>query len=323
MWQQNMHSLRQKSLIRYFTLKSSLYTLLAAVLLMCLGGCGQPKWNSDYNLNMARLKESGKAGAEALASADSGQVEAPKNPLEEEIEEKRQKRKVRRNKRYFMGYKVKRGYTRSGSRYRETIETFSYLPEHEEPNQYAPYKYYFDTKKNKLARSGSNVTDTDRYKVLHGPYEKTIDGVVVEEGYFYVGTKHLRWEKYRNNEEHILVDKEHYEKGFLRDAKVTYYGDTKKIKEVIPYEYGEVQGTYYRFYENGELQWSGQYQKGRKVGVWINYYDFRNRRHYEYQYPETAYDAPHEPYLVKEYDRHATLIYERGKFDKRDQARNK
>ncbi|WP_276498589.1 toxin-antitoxin system YwqK family antitoxin [Pontibacter litorisediminis] len=305
-------------------MKSSVYTFLLSVVLLSLGSCGQPQWNSDYNLNMARLKEGNKVKTDALASADTTQptVEA-RNPLEEKIEEKKKKRKVKRSKREFLGYKIKRGYTKSGARYKETIETFGYLPEHQEPDRYAPYKYYFDTKKRKLARSGSNVEDTDRYKVLHGPYKKTLDGEVVEEGYFYVGTKHLRWEKYRNNEDHTLVDKEHYEKGFLRDAVVTYYGDTKKIKEVIPYEYGQVQGTYYRFYENGQLEWSGQYEKGRKVGVWINYYDFRNRRHYEYQYPETAYDPPHEPYLLREYDRHATPIYERGKFDKRSQASSK
>lgn len=295
------------SKLSYSTLEKSVYTLVVGVFLLALGGCGQPKWNSDYNLDMARLKESSKT--DALASADTTQptVEV-KNPLEEEMEKKERKRRQKRSKRYFLGHKVKRAYTKSGGRYKETIETFSYLPEHVEPNEYAPFKYYYDTKKGKLARSGSNVEDVDRYKVLHGPYEKTINGEVVEEGYFYVGTKHLRWEKYRNNEDHTLVDKEHYEKGFLRDAVVTYYGDTKKIKEVIPYEYGEVQGTYYRFYENGQLEWSGQYQKGRKIGVWINYYDFRNRRHYEYQYPETVYDKPHEPFLIREYDRHATPI---------------
>lgn len=317
-----MHSLIQKSLIQ--NLKSAVYTLWIGILLLSLGSCGQPKWNSDYNLNMARLKDGDKAKTDALAAADTTKptIET-KNPLEEEIEEKKKKRKARHSKREFLGYKIKRGFTKSGGSYRETIETFGYLPVYEAPDRYAPYKYYYDTKNRKLARSAAVQEDTDRYKVLHGPYKKTLDGEVVEEGYFYVGTKHLRWEKYRNNEDHTLVGKEHYEKGFLRDAVVTYYGDTKKIKEVIPYEYGQVQGPYYRFYENGQLEWSGQYEKGRKVGVWINYYDFRNRRRYEYQYPKTAYDAPHEPYLLRAYDRHATPIYERGKFDKRSQASSK
>ncbi|PRY14838.1 hypothetical protein CLV24_10375 [Pontibacter ummariensis] len=296
------------------------FALLAGLWLLTLGGCGKPKWNSDYNLNQARLKDGAKE--DALASADTAQptVEV-KTPMEREEVEQDNKRKKKRNKRYFLGYKVKRGFIRSGGRAREELETFSYLPEYEAPNPYAPQKYFYDTKKKVLHRSGSDEKDPDRYKVLHGPYVKKIDGQVVEEGYFYVGTKHLRWEKYRRDEEGTLADKKHYEKGFPRDAVVTYYdGAGKKIKEVIPYEYGEVQGMYYRFYENGQVQWSGKYDKGRKVGIWINYYDFRGRRHYEYQYPETIYEKPFEPYLVKEYDRHGTTIFEKDKLDKRSQA---
>ncbi len=286
--------------------------------MLALGGCSQRQWNSDYNLNQARLKENAK-NPDALASADTAK---PLIDLPKEEEEKAQKKKKKRNKRYFMDHKVKRGFVKSGGHGdREVLETFSYLPEFEAPNPYAPDKYLYDSKKRKLYRTHGTIENDGRYYVLHGPYTKKVGGEVVEEGYFYVGTKHLRWEKYRRGEDNILVDKEHYDKGFPRDAVVTYYdGDAKKIKEVIPYEYGEVQGTYYRFYENGQMEWSGQYDKGRKVGVWVKYYDFRNRRHYEYQYPKTAYDAPAEPYLFKEYDRHSTLIYEKDKFDKRSQA---
>ncbi|MBF9252930.1 hypothetical protein I2I11_06480 [Pontibacter sp. 172403-2] len=291
---------------------------VAGISLMFLGGCSQPQWNSDYNLNQARLK-AGAADPQALASADSAK---PVIDLPKEEEEKTGKHKKKRNKRYFMGYKVKHGFVKSGPRGdHEVLETFSYLPEFEAPNPYAPDKYMYDSKKRKLYRTRNTIEDNGRYFVLHGPYTKKIGGEVVEEGYFYVGTKHLRWEKYRKGDEQILVGKEHYDKGFLRDAVITYYeGADKKIKEVIPYEYGEVQGTYYRFYENGQVEWSGQYDKGRKVGLWIKHYDFRNRRHYEYQYPKTAYEAPAEPYLLKEYDRHGTLIYEKDKLDKRSQA---
>ena len=288
--------------------------------MLLLGGCGQPQWNSDYNLNQARLK--GDPGAGLLASGDTINVEVEERKALEksDLQEGGKRKKKRYSKRYFLGQKVKRGFIKSGRGSRETLETFSYLEEYQAPNPYAPLKYLYDAKKRKLYRTSNDEVDQNRYKVLHGPYEKKMDGQVVEEGYFYIGTKHLRWEKYRPDEEGTLVDKDHYEKGFVRDAVVSYYGDTKKIKEVIPYEYGEVQGTYYRFYENGQVEWSGQYAKGRKVGTWINYYDFRGRRHYEYQYPETIYEAPFEPYLVKEYDRHGTLIYEKDKLDKRSQA---
>ncbi len=289
--------------------------------MLFLGGCGQPKWNSDYLLDQARMKESAKS--DLLASGDTINVEVEERKAldKEDVEGEKKRKKKKYSKKYFLGQKVKRGFIKSGRGSRETLETFSYLEDYQDPNPYAPLKYLYDAKKRKLYRTTSDeVKDQNRYKVLHGPYEKKINGQVVEEGYFYVGTKHLRWEKYRADEESTLVDKHHYEKGFVRDAVVSYYGDTKKIKEVIPYEFGEVQGTYYRFYENGQVQWSGQYAKGRKVGTWVNYYDFRGRRHYEYQYPKTPYDAPAEPFLVKEYDRHGTLIYEKDKLDKRSQA---
>jgi antitoxin component YwqK of YwqJK toxin-antitoxin module len=293
---------------------------VACIGLLIMEGCGQPKWNSDYNLSQARTKEG--VASTAIASADStAPIMESNNSLKDEVEKKDRNRKKKQNKRYFLGYKVKRGFIKTGRGSRETIETFSYLDKYEEPNPYAPLKYYYDSKKRVIHRSGSEEKEPGRYKVLHGPYEKRIDGKVVEEGYYYVGTKHLRWERYRKGDDGILIDKTHFEKGFLRDAKVTYFdSENKKIKEVLPYEYGEAQGTYYRFYENGQVEWIGQYEKGRKVGVWIKHYDFRGRRHYEYQYPESAYDKRFEPYLIKEYDRHGTLIFEKDKFDKRPQA---
>ena len=284
-----------------------------------LAGCGEPKWNSDYNLNQAQLKQNPKAAdSAALASADTTKPDITSASLVNDVEKKEKKKKKKRS-RYFMGHKTKRAYTRTGRDERETLELFSYLPEHKEPDAYAQEKFVYDVKRKKIGKVRGTV-DPDRYKLLHGPYKKTYGDVVVEEGYFYIGTKHLRWETYKRDG--TLADKAHYDKGFLRDAVITYYGgNTEKIKEIIPYAYGEVQGTYYRFYENGQLEWVGNYDKGRKVGVWVKHYDFRNRRHYEFQYPETAYDPQTEPVLIKEYDRHGSLIFEKGKMDKRSAQR--
>jgi antitoxin component YwqK of YwqJK toxin-antitoxin module len=296
---------------------SWLWVFITGVLLATASACSTGKYNSDYNLNQARLKESKKLQGSAVVSADTTQAGLEVAlPMDKTVEKEKAKKK-KPNKRFFMGYKVKRGFTKSGRGSREVIETFSYLPDYEEPDPYAPEKWLFDTKKRTVVKA--RAADPEKHKVLHGPYVKRINDEVVEEGYFYIGTKHLRWETYNQNG--ILLDKAHYEKGFPRDARVTYYGNTKKIKEVIPYEFGELQGTYYRFYENGQVEWIGNYEKGRKVGVWIKHYDFRQRRHYEYQYPETPYDAPFEPYLIKEYDRHGTAIYEKDKFDKRSAQR--
>lgn len=290
---------------------------ITGMLLVGVSACSTGRYNSDYNLQQARLKESRKMQGNALASSDTTKPELiAALPLDNAADKKKAKKK-KPNKRFFMGYKVKRGFNKSGRGNRETVETYSYLPEFEEPNPYAPEKWLLDTKKKTIAKLRS--ADPDKHKLLHGPYVKRVNDEIVEEGYFYLGTKHLRWEKY--NQAGILLDKAHFEKGFPKEATVTYYGNSKKIKEVIPYEFGELQGTYYRFYENGQVEWIGQYEKGRKVGVWIKHYDFRHRRHYEYQYPETAYDAPFEPFLIKEYDRHGTAIYEKDKFDKRSAQR--
>lgn len=293
--------------LRYFTV------LLTGAVLVVASGCSSSRYNSDYNLNQTLLKEREKMMGNALASADTtGSDMAALLPLDN-VADKEKAKKKKPNKRFFMGHKVKRGFSKSGRGSRETVETYSYLPEFVEPDQYAPEKWLLDTKKRDIVKL--RLADPGKHKILHGPYVKRINDEIVEEGFFYLGTKHLRWERYNQNG--ILLDKEHFDKGFPRDATVSYYGDTKKLKEVIPYEFGELQGTYYRFYENGEVEWIGQYEKGKKVGVWIKHYDFRHRRHYEYQYPETAYDAPFEPILIKEYDRHGTAIYEKDKFDKR------
>ncbi|MEJ8758430.1 hypothetical protein WG947_15560 [Pontibacter sp. H259] len=293
------------------------YSLIAGFVL-ALTGCGEPKWNSDYNLNQAMLKSGENADSAALASADTIQPDLSGSLVKDEVEKKEKKKQKKRSK-YFLGHKVKRGYTRSGRDERETLELFSYLPEYQEPREYAQEKYVYDVKRKKIGKVRGEI-DATKYKLLHGPYKKTYGDVVIEEGFFYIGTKHLRWEKYKRDG--TLADKTHFDKGFLRDAVITYYGgNTDKIKEIIPYAYGEVQGTYYKFYENGQVEWVGNYDKGRKVGIWIKHYDFKNRRQYEFQYPDTAYEPQTEPVLVKEFDRHGTLIFEKDKFDKRSAQR--
>ena len=228
-----------------------------------------------------------------------------------EMEQNKKKKK----KNVFMGYKTKKGYTKTGRGKGQTIETFRYLKEYKEPNPYAPERYYYHTKKRRIYKTTGEI-DPSIARIPHGPYKKTIAKQVVEQGYFYMGTKHLRWEKY--NRKDVLLDKVHYEKGFPRDAVVLYYdAGNKQVKEIIPYENGEIHGDYRSYYENGQPHWAGQFEHGKKVGVWIQFYDFRGRRHYEFQYPESAGDEPFEPYLIKQYDRHGKLIFEKDKLDLR------
>lgn len=248
----------------------------------------------------------------SLETAPPAAVGGAKAPVKEE------KKKKKKSKNVFLGYKTRKGITRSGSGKNAVIETFNYLRVFKEPSAYAPAKYYYHVRRKKILKG--RTIDPKVAKVLHGPYKKMQAGKTLEEGYFYIGTKHLRWERY--NKTGILLAKSHFEKGFPRDAKITYYdGAQQKVKEVIPYVNGKVEGDYVKFRPDGLLEWEGQYEDGKKVGEWIEYWPFRNRRRYVYQYPETSYDEPFEPYLVREYNRNNSLIYEKGKLDKRGQEK--
>ncbi|QHL87886.1 hypothetical protein GU926_10775 [Nibribacter ruber] len=224
-------------------------------------------------------------------------------------EDEKDGKKSKKKKAYF-GYRVKKGFARQGKGKNQIVETFHYLREFQQPNPYAPEKYYYDVKKRDVLRTYNFTLKPNQARILHGPYTRMRGDVVIEQGYFYVGTKHLRWETFKTDS--TLASKLHYEKGFPRDAVISYYDAGKtKIKEVIPYQYGEVQGQYLKFYENGQLEWRGTYDKGRKVGTWSHFYDYRGRLQHEFLYPESAFDAPAEPVLTKHYDAYGVLVYEK------------
>jgi antitoxin component YwqK of YwqJK toxin-antitoxin module len=223
--------------------------------------------------------------------------------------EEKEKKKSKKKKAYF-GYRVKKGFAKQGKGKNLIVETFYYLREYKEPNAYVQDKHYYDVKKRRIFKTKTLDPKKTPMLILHGPYTKKRGDVLIEQGYFYMGAKHLRWETFKPDS--TLTQRIHYEKGFLRDAEITYYDAAKtKIKEIIPYQYGEVQGEYLKFYENGQVEWQGMYDKGRKVGTWINFYDFRGRRQFEYQYAESGFDQPKEPVLVKQYDRHGALVFEK------------
>ncbi|MCC2546023.1 hypothetical protein LJY25_06170 [Hymenobacter sp. BT175] len=235
--------------------------------------------------------------------------------------EKESQRKVKKKKNVFLGERIKKGITKSGPKGRnQVIEIFYYLKFFKQPSTYATTVYYFSPKKRKIfsARTELNPA-TD--KVMHGPYKKLVGGKVVETGYYAFGTKHLRWEKFTNT--NILVSKLHYEMGFPRDANVSYYdADRKLVKEVIPFVDGKTEGDYVRYLENGQRDWEGQFENGKKIGVWTKYWGFRTRNHrrYEFQYGESGSDPEvTEPVLIREYNRNGGLIYDKEKgIDKRD-----
>jgi antitoxin component YwqK of YwqJK toxin-antitoxin module len=299
------------------------FKLLAGVLCLLLvwqgTSCSQRNYNVDAETAPITSTKGGlfkkKLAEPVTAPVDTARPSLATTPVADTAQLAVKKRKKRKSsKKMFLGYRIHKGYVKSGKGKNVTIEKFSYLKEYMEPSMYAPAKYYYDTKRHRIYKA--RTIDPKRARIVHGPYKKMVGGKVVSEGYFYIGTRHLRWESY--NKAGILTSKSHFEKGFPRDAIINYYdGAQKKMKEVIPYVNNRIEGDYVMFHPNGLLAWEGQFEKGKRVGIWIEFYDFRNRKHYEYQYPETADDQSFEAFLLKEYDRNGNLIYEKGKIDKR------
>lgn len=229
---------------------------------------------------------------------------------EEEEEEKETKKKKKKRKRnVYYGVKTKKGFTKSGYGGQMVIEQFHYLKKFEKPDPYVRDVYWYD-KKRKQIRTTHNIKE-DKALILHGPYKKTTeDGEVLAEGVFYKGTKHGRWTYY--NKKNILMDKEKYSKGWPRDSEITYYDKDKRenLKEVIPVEYGEKEGYYFFFHKSGRVAVEGEYQLGKKVGIWTEYYDYEGRAKKQIKYPDDPYDEEIRPYTMKEWNPQGQVVYE-------------
>ncbi len=243
------------------------------------------------------------------------------------LKKAKKKKKMKRN--VFYGRKSRKGYTKEGFEAKQVVELFYVLKKHEEPSGYVDDIYVWDMTKGKVVRvRKEELEKMPKYKILHGPYTKYIAGRMMETGIFYVGTKHGRWEKYKwekkwweqpvskySREEFlqpILIGKSKYYRGFQKEAKITYYDfERKKVKEVIPSEYGEQTGTYYYFLENGQLLIKGYYGDGKKIGLWIEYFEDRNKRKRETQYPKDQWEEK-EPVIMKEWDAKGNLVIVNG-----------
>ena len=213
---------------------------------------------------------------------------------------KKPKRKV------FYGVKTKKGFTRKGSGTRVTIELFYYLKKPEMPSTFARDIYYYNFKRREILKTSK--FDPEKGVLVHGPYSKMVNDVVVEEGIFFKGTKHGRWMRYTH--ENLLDDKEKYYKGWPKESIVKYYDpdEKKKIKEIVPIDYGEREGYYYYYHENGQVAVIGEYQWSQKVNDWIEYYP-NGRRKRIIAYPKAAFEKDAKPYIKREWDPAGLEIY--------------
>ncbi|GJM62097.1 hypothetical protein [Persicobacter diffluens] len=227
-----------------------------------------------------------------------------------EVEETKVKKKKKKN--VFYGIKTKKGFTRKGFGNDAVIEQFHYIkePMPEKVSQYIPDLFWIDFRTGKV--KNSRKINWEYGRLLHGPYKLVKGDQVLEQGIFYYGVKQGRWVKLDSKD--ILQDKKKYFHGWLKESKVAYYDSARtKVKEVIPVSYGKVEGTYYRFFENGNLAVRGDYSEGRKIGKWTEYYSVGNRRKRVIVYPKNPYDKKFIPFMEKEWDKRGRTIYDAAK----------
>ncbi|TAH24720.1 MAG: hypothetical protein EAZ07_09035 [Cytophagales bacterium] len=224
------------------------------------------------------------------------------------------KRKKKIKKNVFYGKKCKKGFTKKGKKAKQVLEIFWYLKKFELPDPYIKDIYVFDIKERKiLERDELLETDKSRYKVLHGPYKRSVGGEPVEMGIFYNGMKHSRWEKFGKG--FILLDKVNFYRGWQKEAEISYYdNDRKKIKEVLPYKFKNLNGVYYLFSETGQVLIHGKYQDDQKVGKWVEYFAETGKRKKETKYTNDIYKGEQlPPQVINEWDDKGTPIIKDGK----------
>lgn len=213
----------------------------------------------------------------------------------------------------FEGVPVVRQVTNFGAGDRETVEEFYSMREYQDPSAYFKTYTWYDMKTER--RSTSVIKDKEKARLLHGPYRRYVGDDLVEEGFYYMGGKHGRWETYGKDvfdADYVLKDKQKWDKGFPAEAIITYY-DTKeaKIKEVIPRMFGKVTGDYYAFFETGLLETEGKFDDSTKIGRWREYHKFGSggRLKKEIQHAKDKYED-FEAYTLREYDNKGKLLYE-------------
>jgi antitoxin component YwqK of YwqJK toxin-antitoxin module len=230
----------------------------------------------------------------------------------EEEEKPVEKKKKKPKKKVFYGIKTKKGFTRKGYGERVTYEIFYFLKKGEKPQTFVRDLYWFDYTRKEIRKTSPQSFDPKKGVLLHGPYKKVQGNVVLYEGIYFKGTRHGRWLTYSRDS--VLTDKEKYFKGWPKESLVSYYdpGDRKKMKEITPIEYGEKEGYYYRFYENGQMAVAGEYQWDQRIGDWTEYYP-NNKRKKIITYPKEAFDENVKPYIKIEWNEKGKEIYRNNK----------
>lgn len=230
---------------------------------------------------------------------------------EEKPEEAPKKKKVK--KKVFYGIKTKKGFAKRGTGTRVTYELFYYLKKSEPPKTFVRDIYYYDFVRREVMRTSKY--DPKKGVLLHGPYKRIQNQVVIEEGIYYKGTRHGRWMTYKNDS--TLTDKAKYFRGWPKESVVSYYDpmERKKVKEITPIEFGEKEGFYYMFHENGLIAVTGEYKWDKKVGTWVEYYPSGKRKKI-ITYSKDPFDKEARPFVKTEWNDKGKEIYRNNKMSK-------
>lgn len=229
------------------------------------------------------------------------------------------KEEVRKPKRIprgvYYGIKTRKGYTKTVKNKKSTFELFHVLAKYQEPSPYTISRlYWFHRQKRKVFIGPISDKDKPYARILHGPYRKVFDKKTVEEGIFYLGTKHGRWEQYTANNESILVDKAKWYKGFPKESEITYYDvEQTQIKEVVPIVDGDRHGEYFFYNTKGQLLSYGKFEHNRRIGIWLDYWDGTKKRTIKRktQYPESAWVEQFEGFISQEMDANGRVTYDK------------
>lgn len=233
--------------------------------------------------------------------------------------QKRKKKEKKIPKKTFWDIKTRKAYTKVVSGKKKTFELFYILKKPQDPDPYIRDLYWFHRKKRKIFIGVIPPKELQFAVLLHGPYERRVNKIVVEQGQFYLGSKTGRWENNGASEEEILLDKTKFYKGFPKEAKITYYDvDQKKIEKVIPYYNAELHGQYLAYYPTGVLQAEGKYEFGQKVGVWRTFFNSTKKRaRLELQYPADGFAEDTTAVKLREFTEQGFVVYDKAIEDKK------
>lgn len=228
----------------------------------------------------------------------------------EERNLKKEKKKL--SKVQYEGIPMQSMSVKFGSGDRATVENFHVLKEVKPLNPYirSTESRWYDSKSKRL--SSALIKEKQNALLLHGSYRKYTGENLIEEGFYYMGSKDGRWVKY--DSKFNLIDKTVWHRGFPLESRISYYDSSHtQVKEVIPVMFGKIEGEYLQFYKEGQLMTSGKLENGKKVGRWVEYFQFRRQRKKEIQYPKNSWEEGFEAFILREWDEKGKLLYDHTK----------